>query len=241
MSLLNLGFFRAHMRRHGIFATLHFCASKLANRMFHYLSLRCMSISLADLEPSVLENSFGFEGRFLRPRALAEFSSNPEYRLSDDLIAASLLKVDECYGIMDGDVLASYGWCSRKPTVLTDELIVRFDPAYVYLYAAFTHPSYRGKRCQALKTALALREFTERGSKGMIAYVESTNFASLKSCYRMGYKKFGVVRAIKLFGRYFIHHSEGCTSFQFRVVPGILAPNGRLAASGTNLRQLIEE
>lgn len=128
-----------------------------------------MSISLADLEPSALENRFGFEGRFLGSNALAELASRAEYRLSDDLIAGSLRKGDECYGIMDGDVLASYGWCSRKPTALTDDLIVLFNPDYVYLYAAFTNPKYRGKRCQALKTAFALREVTERGSKGIIA------------------------------------------------------------------------
>jgi hypothetical protein len=51
----------------------------------------------------------------------------------------------------------------------------------------------------------------------MVSYVESTNFDSLKSCFRMGYRVFGSIYVIRLFGRAFAFSSPGCGPFGFRL------------------------
>jgi hypothetical protein len=51
----------------------------------------------------------------------------------------------------------------------------------------------------------------------MVSYVESTNFDSLKSCFRMGYRVFGSIYVIRLLGRSFAFSSPGCTPFGFRL------------------------
>ncbi len=43
----------------------------------------------------------------------------------------------------------------------------------------------------------------------------SQNFSSLKSCYRMGYRDFGRIDALKALDHYFLHHSRGCRQFDF--------------------------
>jgi hypothetical protein len=66
----------------------------------------------------------------------------------------------------------------------------------------------------------ALREYRRRGLRGIVSYVESTNFDSLKSCFRMGYKVFGSIYLARLLGRHFARSSPGCEPYAFRVVIG---------------------
>lgn len=81
---------------------------------------------------------------------------------------------------------------------------------HVYMYKGFTHEGYRGQRLHAAGMAQALQEYRAEGSKGIVSYVESNNFSSLKSCYRMGYVAFGYVVVLRVAGRYFIARSKGC-------------------------------
>jgi hypothetical protein len=48
--------------------------------------------------------------------------------------------------------------------------------------------------------------------------VESTNFDSLKSCDRMGYRVFGSIYVVSLFGRHFSFASSGCKPFGFKLL-----------------------
>ncbi len=130
-----------------------------------------------------------------------------------------LPKGDYCYAILDGEKLASYGWYSTKPTSINPELVLYFNDQWVYMYKGYTHPGYRGQRLHAIGMAKALEAFTKKGFKGLISYVETNNFASLKSVYRMGYRNFGKVRILKIFGRYFIKSDEGCSAYDFTVKP----------------------
>jgi L-amino acid N-acyltransferase YncA len=88
----------------------------------------------------------------------------------------------------------------------------------VYMYKGFTDDNYRGQRLHAIGMTRALRYYLATGHRGIVSYVESTNFDSLKSCFRMGYEAFGTVYLLKLFGRWFSVSSPGCRRFGFRVV-----------------------
>ena len=72
-----------------------------------------------------------------------------------------------------------------------------------------------GNGCTRLMT-LALN-YLDRGYKGLVSYVESNNFDSLKSVSRMGYEKFGSIYLMRAFGRYLIHVSPGCERFGFAI------------------------
>jgi hypothetical protein len=101
------------------------------------------------------------------------------------------------------------------------QLEIAFDPRYVYMYKGFTVPRYRGQRLYAIGMTRALRHYKNRGYQGLVNYVEAQNAASLKSCLRMGYRAFGSIYLIGMFGRYFSFRSPGCERFGFRLIHGL--------------------
>ncbi len=127
-----------------------------------------------------------------------------------------------------GDDLAAYGWYSNKPTTLDFEgLRLQFDDKYIYMYKGFTAPEHRGQRLHAIGMTRALEAYLQRGYRGIVSYVEWNNFASLKSCYRMGYRHLGNVVIAGVRGHYILRHDAGCEALAFRVVR---TSNGQRAA-----------
>jgi hypothetical protein len=83
------------------------------------------------------------------------------------------------------------------------------------MYNGFALPAYRGKRYHAIGMAAALRDFTAEGHAGLVSYVNAVNFASLKSCFRLGYQRFGRIAAVKLAGQWHCGSSPGCQKYDF--------------------------
>src|SRR5205085_675505 len=120
--------------------------------------------------------------------------TRPEYEMTEPFLHDAFAKGDECYAILDGSTLAAYGWYSNTPTAIdVPGLVLDFDPAYIYMYKGFAHPHYRGQRLHSIAMTRALDAYLREGFRGFVSYVEWNNFASLKSCYRMGYRHFGNV------------------------------------------------
>jgi hypothetical protein len=113
-----------------------------------------------------------------------------------------------------------------EPTMMSDDLQVRFNPGHAYLCATFTHPAYRGLHLNSIGVGLGAKEYQRRGYRVLLAYVESNNFSSLRSLHRIGWEDVGSVDIIRAFGRYFIHNSSGCRPFGFQVVPFQMEPGG---------------
>lgn len=98
----------------------------------------------------------------------------------------------------EGDPLAAYGWYSTSPTHFTDDLSVRFGRQWVYMHSRFTHPAYRGRRLHAIAMSIALTLYRSRGYRGLVSIVNADNAPSLKSCDRMGYRRFGTIYTARL-------------------------------------------
>jgi hypothetical protein len=167
------------------------------------------ALKIEEVNPDLLESGGPYQWQFLAEDHLRELAKNPENKLSQSLVETALGKGDECYGALDGDELACYGWYSNSPT-FDNGLTVHFSPEYIYMYAGATQPKYRGQRLHAIGMNRALREYLARGFKGLVSYVDSHNFSSLKSVYRMGYRDIGRVVALKLGNRVLMHTSRGC-------------------------------
>jgi hypothetical protein len=54
-----------------------------------------------------------------------------------------------------------------------------------------THPDFRGARLHGLIMAGALKALGDRGITKFASLVARSNLASLKSCYRLGWKSLG--------------------------------------------------
>ena len=60
-----------------------------------------------------------------------------------------------------------------------------------YMSYGFTHPDFRGFRLHGLIMGLALQALAKRGITKLVSLVAWTNWASLKSCERLGYINLG--------------------------------------------------
>ncbi|WP_160287165.1 GNAT family N-acetyltransferase [Pseudomonas knackmussii] len=204
------------LRQHGLAHTLHKALLKVVNAVLPFKILR--GITLQKVDPRFLELPPHYRGLFLSEAMLRHYATDPRNEISTDFLDHALAKNDQCYGIFEGERLAAYGWYSRKPTGIdSTPLNLHFDPAYVYMYKGFTHYDYRGQRLHAIGMNRALQHFLEEGAKGLVSYVESGNFDSLKSCYRLGYVDAGSIYLFRLFGRFRSFASSGCGPYGLRL------------------------
>ena len=83
------------------------------------------------------------------------------------------------------------------------------------MYKGYTAARHRGHRLHAIGMVRALQHYLTLGYEGLVSYVESNNFSSLRSVYRMGYFDFGTIQVVRLFGRYITRASAGCRDWDF--------------------------
>jgi hypothetical protein len=188
---------------------------KCVNRLTLFMVLKCLTIDTVDLR--FLQGVEGYRCEFLAPATLKALSENREYQIEKIFLKEAMDKGDECFAFFDGHRLASYGWYSTTPTRVNEDLELRFDERYVYMYKGYTHPNYRGQRLHAIGMTMALNHYLDQGYSGIVSWVEANNVRSLRSCYRMGYKDFGEIYIVRLFRKHYILCSEGCKDYGFKV------------------------
>jgi hypothetical protein len=182
------------------------------NHCCDFQILKCIVIG----EPQAEFLSLGpeFQARFLSREELLAFAEFPANELPATFVREALEKGDECFGILEGERLAAYGWYSNRPTEIGDGgMAIHFNSNFIYMYKGFTHRHYRGKRLHAIGMTMALKAYRERGFAGIVSYVAANNFASLKSCYRMGYQDFGSALVVRHKGFAMALHTPGCRTY----------------------------
>ncbi|MEZ4295220.1 MAG: hypothetical protein R3B70_09615 [Polyangiaceae bacterium] len=208
------------VRRVGPGAAALDVAYRAANRVTEMQLLKAMSLTMDTVDRRFLEQagklSWGFVGEEALLRALGEGAGDD---MDAAFVKAALARGDRCFGAADGELLASYGWYSTRPTPVTDDLLLRFDGAYAYMYKGYTLPEYRGKRLHGIGMARAMAAHVAEGKRGLVSYVAATNFASLRSCHRLGYRDLGWILAVRVGGRIVTRASRSCQAFGFLVEP----------------------
>jgi hypothetical protein len=221
--LRKLDTLRLKLRRHGAAATAYEAAVKALGAVARFKILRGVFVDRPD--QAFLECPY--QPILLDEAALRRFAQDPANELSQEFIDEATVRGDQCYAICDGERLAAYGWYAFGATPIgLPGVLLHYRSGYVYMYKGFTHSDYRGKRLHAIGMTHALRHYLSKGYKGIVSYVESINFDSLKSCFRMGYSVFGTVYVVRAFGRYYGFSTPGCRQYAFRVerAAGAAAP-----------------
>lgn len=176
-----------------------------------------MTLTTASLDPQYLQVPSNYQYGFLTDAELFKFAQDESNQMDEAFIKNAVDKGDKCYGIIENNRLVSYGWYSSKETLINDDLMLHFDGAWIYMYKGYTQHSHRGQRLHAVGMAMALKAFSEMGKKGIISYVETVNYRSLKSTARMGYQNFGKVFIWEVFNRFWIKTEEACLPYGFTV------------------------
>jgi len=212
-----VGRFQDTARRHGVGAALHDMEYLVLNKVSRFEILKGMVVEPADVTDPSLFEAPGYEGRFVDLGELAPLALARQDELEPGFLEEAAGRADRCYAMFEGDTLAAYGWYARRPTPIDEHFLLHFDPAYTYMFKGYTVPAHRGKRLHAVAMCRALRAFAEEGQRGLVSYVASNNFASLKSTARMGYRSFGDVYLVRAAGRSFSWATPGCRPYGFRV------------------------
>lgn len=204
-----LSFYKGMVNNHGWKNTSYFLLLRAMNKFTYTKVLTCIvtdkvNSNLMSIDPK-------FTHGFLKDEELMLHSKDSSNELPAAFLQKAMKKGDKCYAIVDREGIAGYGWYSDQPTE-TDikKLSFSFDSSYMYMYKGLTKKNYRGQRLHAIGMSWALQRSLEMGKKGLVSYVEANNFDSLKSCYRMGYKKIGSIVVVNLFGKNFLYHSKAC-------------------------------
>ena len=213
-------FYRDAIRQHGALATLYHAAFRAVNRVTDVAVLNALRITPDAIDTSALSGAARGDGRLLDADAMRRYAADPGNALPSDFIDEAAEKGDRCAALFEGDALVSYGWYSTRPTRLMEvegSPVLHFDPSYVYMYHAYTRPTHRGRRLHAIGTAAALEAYASEGRRGLISYVDSSNLASLKSCYRLGFHGFGHLVLLRVGQRYLWRCTPGCKKHDLRV------------------------
>ena len=192
------------------------------------------AVHVATPDSAFLSCPEGYRAGFLTRGELEHFASDPKSEISKQFLAEASTRGDACFALRHGETLAAYGWYATGPTPIGPGAVLRFDPRYVYMYKGFTDERHRGKRLHALGMTMALAVYLASGYEGIVSYVDSTNFDSLKSCWRMGYVMFGSVYLASILGRCLSWASPGCRRFGFevQVSPGRRAGGRQFGTAG---------
>ena len=203
------------LRRHGLWNTLKWAVLRFAAQA---LGVRVLRGLVLESTPAEVEVPAGLTQGFQAPRALRRFASDPANEMSPFFIADAIARGDRCYAICDGPVPAFTIWFSRRPTALgMGGLVVHFDPQYVYAYKGYAQPARRGQRLYQAAISRVFAHYVGKGARGFVSYVEATNLDSLKGLYRMGFRDFGSIYVVRLFGRHYTFPTAGCQPFGFRL------------------------
>lgn len=206
--------FKEYQQYFGTAKAVEGLALLACKRTMNLTVLKC--VKLPDVSEESLKTNPRYQCRFLEESELLRFAEDPSLELNPAFIRSATVKGDRCYGILDGEVLASYGWYSTGVTEVFPGRSVSFNPNHVYMYKGFTHPQYRGQRLHAVGMGRALRAYRSQGSQGILSFVEAQNFSSLKSCYRLGYEDIGAVFFFEGMKRSF--RSPGCYEYDMELL-----------------------
>jgi hypothetical protein len=210
------------IRNAGFRGAIYDIVYRLRHKLSRRMVFQGMTLVPEDVDRSFLAEVPGYQQGFLTEAQLRAFAKVPGLELDDRFLDEALARGDRCWalravpgaGTNEGDgELAAYGWYSRKPTDLTDDLRLAFDPAWVYMYKGFTAHAHRGKRLHGIGMARALLAYVQEGVKGIVSQVEANNFSSLKSTRRLGYKDVGRLSASRCLGRWRLKADPSCAAY----------------------------
>jgi hypothetical protein len=188
-----LELFRQVAHRHGLRAALARFSSQAAKRWATLEVGRLLWLEAARITrlPPV-RSAFRF--CFLTPEEIRRFAADPINDLHVAIADRLLGSHDLCFAALCGTQLAAYGWFalgSVEPEHCGG-VALSFPTDVAYTYKGFTRPEFRGLGLYGQITAQGFRALDHRGISNLLASVEWTNWASLKSCYRLGYADLGL-------------------------------------------------
>jgi GNAT superfamily N-acetyltransferase len=182
-----------HARRyHGTRAAMAGLCYRIASRTAHIRVLDLIAIDLRKVIPAA-DTDLTLDFRFLTPDDIRELAQDPLNDLGEAMADRLDAGHDLCFAAFDGERLVSYAWFALGAVEADHGLGVAmsfpFDTAY--LYKAYVHPDYRGRRVHQFTLRAAFAELSARGFLRVVAMIEYGNFGSVRAHERLGFVRLG--------------------------------------------------
>jgi hypothetical protein len=226
---LDLEAFARDVRHHGVARSALRAAYDRLHRPLGLRVIRFLAMEPGGVNPELLDRRVPYECRLLEDAEVLELARDPENQMSDAFLDGALRKSDACFGILDRDVLASFGWYSNRATDFHRTLRVRFDPRYLYMYHGYTRPTHRGQNLHGIGLARACAALCARGYAGVVTIAERVNFASLVSARRVGYRDCGTAVIVGAGTRARVFQTRTPRRFALRLEPSRPAASREVA------------
>jgi ribosomal protein S18 acetylase RimI-like enzyme len=156
--------------------------------LVHVLSLVPEEVDAPELDGTITM-------RFLTPDEVRRFSSDPAYQLPESFVARAEGGLDFCFGALQGDRLANYGWYAIRSVEAEHAAGAQMGlpDDIAYMYKGFTHPDFRGRRIYGACMSAALDALGDRGIGRFVSMVYWSNEPALRSVEHLGYRRLGLL------------------------------------------------
>lgn len=177
--------------RFGMAKTLPYAGFRLLNRFFHFGCLHIIALDRENLKPLDPAKAHRLSTKVATLEDIKEMEKQgcwhfpPKIFEYFDRGATCLLSYID-------DELAGYTWVlgDERPAIIEDLRLIAPD-GYLYNFAGFTLPEYRGYGLQSFRHHELLNHPRWRTRKGLIGYVIHTNRISKRGQDKSGYKRIG--------------------------------------------------
>ncbi len=187
----------AFRERYGTTGAIYKAADVVLHKVFRASVHTVVWLELKSVEQMACSDP-QFTFRYLTADEVEKFAEDPSYYIDPSLADGVRSGNEVCFAALAGDRLAAFG-CYTLGFVRPEQCAgaaLSFPSDVAYMSYGFTHPDFRGARLHGLNMGLALQQLAERGVTKLVSIVAWTNWASLKSCYRLGYVNLGNMTTI---------------------------------------------
>ena len=193
---------RDSARRHGAAAATVTLLDGLASRLFTLDLVQIIALDRAQARRPALPGSgaspAGLAWRLATEADLRALQAEGGWQV-DDTKLALLRAGEQCLlSLVDGRI-AGYTWVHARgrPEILPG-LRLRLPPGWLYNFAGYTHPDFRGGGLQSWRHAAVLDHPAWQGSVGLVGGVQAVNHDSRRGQRKSGYRPVGWVLRLRL-------------------------------------------
>lgn len=185
-------------RRHGVAAAAATLLEGLAQALVRLECVQIIMLERARAPQPPRAPGGRFDARLADEATLLALQAQEDWGI-DAVKLAALRAGDQCLlSLVDGRP-AGYTWVhSRGLPEILPGLWLRLPPGWLYNFAAYTHPAFRGSGLQSWRHAAVLQHPAWQGCAGLVGWVRGTNHASRRGQRKSGYVPVGWIVRVGL-------------------------------------------
>jgi hypothetical protein len=181
------------VRRFGVAKTLLYWLNLAVNKIVYFDRLRIIVLEREDVKAFDAAQAARFSSRFATYEDLVAMQAQGTWAVDEGNLTA-FKAGDRCLlSYVDG-ALAGYTWAhTQGRPQLMPGLRLSVPEPYVYNFAAFTAPAFRGYGIQGYRHHALMESEALRGKRGLLGYVKYTNWSSRQGQSKSGYRAIGTL------------------------------------------------